>query len=700
MLFKLSIKNMKKSLKDYAIYFITLVLGVAVFYMFNSLDSQEAMLQVSSSTKQMIQLMINMLSMVSVFIAVILGLLIVYANNFLINRRKKEFGIYMTLGMGKRQISKILFIETIFVGIISLAIGLVLGIFASQFMSILVAKLFQADMSKFEFVFSKDACIKTCIYFAVMYLAVLLFNAFTISRYKLINLLTAVKKNEQIKMKNPIVCIIVFIIAAVGLGYAYWMVTKGIFSMKDINETTRAIGLSVLIGVIGTILTFWSFSGLILKLVQAKRSTYLKGTNMFVLRQLHNKINTTVISMSVICLMLFMTITALSSSIALKNSMQADVEKMTPVDLNLCKTAYLPEKTVDSNGKEISYTKELREDSQKAISYTLTENGFDMKNLKDVIEVPIYEKDGFTWEETLGKTSNPIKEQYPRMKLDTLEQIMKLSDYNKIAKLYGNEQYSLKEDEYIIVCNYEGIANIRNFGLRENTIINLNGKEYKPKYNECKDGFIQISTSKTNVGIILVPDSCNLGKKEQKLWFLAANYNAKTDEEKEQIGKMFTRDESNLLQKLNSQNSTLEGETKISIIESSVGLSIIIVFIAIYLGIIFLIASCAILALKQLTESSDNKQRYVILRKIGCDEKMINQALFRQIGIFFGLPLVLAIIHSIFGIQFAMSIFETLASKEQLLPSIIVTAIVIGIIYGCYFLATYIGSKNIIKDEE
>ena len=700
MLFKLSIKNMKKSLKDYAIYFITLVLGVAVFYMFNSLDSQEAMLQVSSSTKQMIKLMINMLGMVSVFIAVILGLLIVYANNFLINRRKKEFGIYMILGMGKRQISKILFIETIFVGIISLAIGLVLGIFASQFMSILVAKLFQADMSKFEFVFSKDACIKTCIYFAVMYLAVLLFNAFTISRYKLINLLTAVKKNEQIKMKNPIVCIIVFIIAAVGLGYAYWMVTKGIFSMKDINETTRAIGLSVLIGVIGTILTFWSFSGLILKLVQAKRSTYLKGTNMFVLRQLHNKINTTVISMSVICLMLFMTITALSSSIALKNSMQADVEKKTPVDLNLCKTAYLPEKTVDSNGKEISYTKELREDSQKAISYTLTENGFDMKDLKDVIEVPIYEKDGFTWEETLGKTSNHIKEQYPRMKLDTLEQIMKLSDYNKIAKLYGINQYELNNDEYIIVCNYEGIANIRNFGLRENTIIDLNGKEYKPKYNECKDGFIQISTSKTNVGIILVPDSCNLGEKEQRLWFLAANYNAKTDEEKEQIGKMFTRDESNLLQKLNSQNSTLEGETKISIIESSVGLSTIIVFIAIYLGIIFLIASCAILALKQLTESSDNKQRYVILRKIGCDEKMINQALFRQIGIFFGLPLVLAIIHSIFGIHFAMSIFETLASKEQLLPSIIVTAIVIGIIYGCYFLATYIGSKNIIKDEE
>ena len=118
------------------------------------------------------------------------------------------------------------------------------------------------------------------------------------------------------------------------------------------------------------------------------------------------------------------------------------------------------------------------------------------------------------------------------------------------------------------------------------------------------------------------------------------------------------------------------------------------------LGIIFLIASSAILALKQLTESSDNKQRYTILRKIGCDEKMINQALFRQIFIFFMLPLVLAIIHSIFGIKFILSMLAVLASPEELIPSVIVTAVIIGAIYGLYFLATYLGSKNIIKEEE
>ena len=693
MLFKLSLKNMKKSFKDYAIYFITLVLGVAVFYMFNSLDSQEAMLKVSSSTKEIIKLMINMLGMVSVFIAIILGLLIVYANNFLINRRKKEFGIYMTLGMGKRQISKILLIETIFVGIISLLIGLVIGIFASQLMSILVAKLFQADMTKFEFVFSKNACIKTCLYFAIMYLAVLIFNAFTISKYKLINLLTASKKNEKIKIKNPILCVVVFIISSIGLGYAYWIVTKKVFTLSNINETTKAIILAVILGIITTILIFWSISGFILKIVESKKSIYLKGTNMFVLRQIHNKINTTVISISIICLMLFMTITALSSSLALKNSMQKDIENLTPVDINLYKTAYL------DNSKE-SISEEIKEDTKKPISYTLKENGFDMDLLKDVIELPIYELSDLTWEKTLGSVAIDIKKEFPMMNLTTPEMIVKLSDYNKIAKLYGNKEYILNDDEYLIIANYASIAEMRNKGLQSNAQININGSEYKPKYQKCEDSFIKISTSKTNVGIIIVPDSANLNIENQKLWLLVANYNAKNKEEKDKIEDIFSDNESALNQKLHEAKNSLNSDTKIHLFESSVGLSTIVVFIAIYLGIIFLIVSCAILALKQLTESSDNIERYVILRKIGCDEKMINKSLFEQIAIFFMLPLILAIIHSIFGIQFALSIFNTLASKDQLLPSIILTIIVMSSIYGCYFLATYIGCKNIIKEAE
>ena len=696
MLFKLSLKNMKKSFKDYAIYFLTLVLGVAIFYMFNSLDSQQAMLDISNSQREMIKLMIEMLSFVSVFVAVILGLLIVYANNFLINRRKKEFGIYMTLGMGKRQISKIILLETILVGIISLAIGLIIGIFASQLMSILVGKLFEADMSKFEFVFSTDSCIKTCVYFAIMYIAVMLFNTITISRYKLINLLTAIKKNEKVKIKNPILSIIVFLIGAGILGYAYYKVTGGV---QTISSASKMLPI-ILMGIVGTILVFWSLSGFMLRIVQSNKKVYLKGTNMFVLRQINNKINTMVISMSVICLMLFMTISILSSSLSLRNTMQKDLKEMTPVDINLYKTANLPEKITEYGTEEV-FTKEQREDSRKPISETLINNGYDMNNLKDVVEIEMYATNEWTIKDSLGDYYETAKEQFPFVTYYATESIVKVSDYNKIAKLYGTEEYSLNDDEYIVLCDFDNMKDLRNNALKMdgNPKIIVNGKEYHSKYNECKNGFIAMSTSHTNTGIILVPDNFDLKEEWKEQHFLAANYNAKTEEEKEEIEPILVDTDSDVVKSINDKGIPLEGLTKIAIIQASVGLATIVVFISIYLGIIFLIASAAILALKQLTESSDNRQRYIILRKIGCDEKMINKALFRQIAIFFMLPLVFAIIHSIFGIQFVLSMMAGLASVKELLPSIIATVIIIGVIYGLYFLATYLGSKNIIKED-
>ena len=694
MLFKLSIKNMKKSFKDYAIYFLTLVLGVAIFYMFNSLDTQQAMLDVSTSTREIIKLMIGMLNIVSVFVAVTLGLLIAYANNFLINRRKKEFGIYMTLGMGKRQISKIILFETILVGIVSLVCGIVIGVFASQFMSVLVAKLFEADMSKFTFVFSREACIKTCIYFAIMYLAVMIFNTITISRYKLINLLTAIKKNEKVKMKNPFISILIFLIAAGILGFCYYKVTVEADTIREISQMLQII----LLGILGTFLIFWSLSGFILRLVQSLKGTYLKGTNMFVLRQINNKINTTVISMTVICLMLFMTISILSSSLSLRNTMQKDLLDMTPVDLNLYKTANLPEE-YERYGKIYRSTEEAIEDSKITIVETLENNDFDINKLKDIVEIPIYATNDLTWGDFIGDKYEEVKAQFPMLKYDTAETIVKVSDYNKLAKLYGNEQYSLNDDEYILLCEFDNMISIRNSVLKDVNTLEIAGKEYKSKYNECKEGFIEMSTSHTNTGIILVPDSCNLTEDMKEETFLAANYNATSDEEKEEIEKNFIESDSILIKNLEEKGITLDGMTRISIIESSTGVAAIVVFIAIYLGIIFLIASAAILALKQLTESADNKQRYIILRKIGCDEKMINQALFRQIAIFFMLPLIFAIIHSIFGIQFAITLMSVLASKEELLPSAIATVLIIGIVYGLYFLATYFGSKNIIKEE-
>ena len=213
MLCKLSIKNIKKSIKDYAIYFFTLILGISIFYVFNALDSQTVMMNVSSSTQDLIDLMMTVLSSVSVFVSFILGFLIIYASRFLMKRRDKEFGVYLTLGMSKRKISLILFFETLFIGILSLIVGLVLGVISSQIMSLVVANMFEANLTKFVFVFSKEACLKTIFYFSIMYLLVMIFNTISVSKYKLIDLLNGAKRSEEVKLKNPYLCIIIFIIA-------------------------------------------------------------------------------------------------------------------------------------------------------------------------------------------------------------------------------------------------------------------------------------------------------------------------------------------------------------------------------------------------------------------------------------------------------------------------------------------------------
>ena len=458
----------------------------------------------------------------------------------------------------------------------------------------------------------------------------------------------------------------------------------------------------ILMGIVGTIGVFWSLSGFILRIIQMRKNIYLKGTNMFVLRQLNNKINTTVVSMTVICLMLFMTISVLSSSLSIQTTLDSELEEMTPVDVNLYKIANLPESYEDSyTGKIIYPTEEQIEDSKHPITYTLETNGYDINQLKDIVEIPIYAIPEWTLKYSLGNYYETAKAQFSMLMYDTPEEVIKVSDYNKIAKLYGEEQYSLNNDEYIVLCDFDNMTELRNQALKENSTIEIGGKTLHAKYDECKSGFIEMSASHVNTGIILVPDSFELKEEWKEEQFLVANYNAETDEKKEEMEKVLTGENGSTLENnLNEKGIELEGMTKISIIEASKGLATIIIFIAIYLGVIFLIASSAILALKQLTESSDNKQRYMILRKIGCDEKMINKALFRQIFIFFMLPLVLAIIHSIFGIKFILSMLATLASPKELLPSVIVTAVIIGVIYGLYFLATYIGSKNIIKEED
>ena len=682
MLFKLSLKNIKKSMKDYAIYFFTLILGVAIFYVFNSIGSQTAMMTVSKSTSEILELMTPILSGVSVFVSFILAFLIIYASRFLMKRRKKEFGVYMTLGMSKRKISLILFFETLFIGIISLTVGLLAGTVLSQFMSVVVADMFEADMTSFKFVFSESACIKTLIYFGIMYLVVMIFNTFSISKCKLIDLIYGSRKSEAVKLKNPWLCIIIFMVSACALGYSYYAVTEGINEVLSTNKRMLAI---IAIGSISTFFIFWSLSGLILKIVKSNKKFYYKGLNSFTVRQISSKINTTVFSMTVICLMLFITICVLSSALSMKNSLNRSFESYAPRDVELSKRC-----DIDEDLKDYGYTDEQIEGLKMSIKEILGKLDFDyQKYFKNIEEYAIYTNNEVNLKSVLGDYYENALSKYSSLIYDQKVELMKLSDYNKLVKSLNLKKISLDDNQYAYVANYEMSVNLENDALKTNPKIVIDGKEYLPRYDKCVDGFYEMAGNKINDGFIVLPDSAFVNSKKT-FEFLVADYNGETDKIEEMVNDLINRDY--------YKNTNLTINTKADIRDSSVGLGAIVTFIGLYLGIIFLISCAAILALKELSESSDNFIRFEMLRKIGVDEKDLNKALFRQIGIFFMFPLLIAIIHSIFGIKFSNYILKASGVSFDL-NSIIMTAVFIVIIYGGYFIVTYFNSKNIIREK-
>lgn len=676
MLFKLSLKNISKSIKDYAIYFFTLILGVAIFYVFNAIDDQSVMMKVSSTTAEIIKLMTNVLSGVSVFVSIILAFLIVYASRFLIKRRNKEFGVYLTLGMSKKKISLILFIETLIIGIVSLVVGLGIGFLLSQLMSILVANMFEADLTRFQFVFSTNACIKTLIYFSIMYFVVMIFNTINISKCKLIDLMHSNKKSEKIKLKNPLFCTIVFIISCIALGFAYYQVTGGIEKMTYANSIFVPIG----IGAVSTFFVFWSLSGLLLKIFISMKNTYYKGLNSFTLRQFSSKINTMTFSMTIICLMLFITICVLSSALSMKNSLNKNVVEFSPRDVEISKPANVDLEDSDFTDKQI-------ENYKLSFEEIFTKNGFDFKKFKNIVYFSLYADDYVTLKSTLGTYYKTAKKNYPFLRYDDYIVLMKNSDYNNLANNFNLEKINLNSDQYAVVGNYKEMIDIKNEALKRNTEIIVNQRIYLPKYKKAINGFYEMGSQQSEIGFIVLPDDA-LNENQKISNKMVADYNGNQDDIEKDVTSFLN----------NTSKYIITFNTKKDIRYASVGLGAIVTFLGLYLGIIFLISCAAILALKELSESSDNVEKFVVLRKIGVDEQELNKALFKQIGIFFMFPLILAIIHSIFGVMFCNNILKTMGVSFNL-KSVIITSLFIIFIYGGYFFITYICSKNIIKEK-
>lgn len=434
---KIAFGNVKKSFKDYSIYFLTLTLAVSIFYSFNSIESQKAIFEMNQSTSNTIDMLSDLIGGLSVFVSVILGGLILYANNFLIKKRKKELGIYMTLGMGKFKISKILVLETIIVGIASLISGLLIGFVLSQGLSVLTSKLFEANMSEYKFIISQSAIIKTIIYFGIMFLLVMIFNSIVISKYKIIDLLTAGRKNENIKFKNPLMYLITFILCILFLGFAYKFIIDVGLDVKN-----PKFMISIVFGVLGTLLFFYSLAGALLFIVKKNKKIYFKNLNIFIVKQLNSKINTNFLSISVICLMLFLTIGILSTGISFKNALESSLKNTTPFDAS-------------------AYMYVNKDDKIKSVKESLDALNFKFDSSEPHVYFNTYTSK-VTIADVLGKNAIKSGDKMLGQLDDQYVEFIKISDYNDIRKLTGKKAVNLGSNQVLLMSNNNTVLNMIN----------------------------------------------------------------------------------------------------------------------------------------------------------------------------------------------------------------------------------------------
>lgn len=664
MIFKLSLKNITKSLKDYSIYFFTLVVAVSIFYIFNSLEAQKSILILSETKQDMIQSIIVIMNYLSVFVSIILGFLIIYSNNFIIKRRKKEIGLYLTLGMSKRKVSTMLVIETIVIGLFSLLVGLILGVFISQGLSILTAKLFEADLSNYTFVFSEKALYKTIIYFGLIFILVMIFNIITLTKYKLINLLTATKQNEKVKFRNKYTITISFILAIVLIAYAYHLLFQGTLFMMDKKTLTMIIS-----GSLGTLLFFYSLSGFILTITKKIKKIYYKDLNMFNLKQINNQINTSVISTTIISLMLLLTIGILACSVTMTNAFNNDIEENNQQDF----TIYSHNRYIEGEYTNLNQIITNKYFKQEVKEYTK----YDIYNIKNLTTINMM----------TDQDKQQLKKKYGNLiELNTQVMVIKQSDYNNIMNIQNKPKINIKEDEYLETTNIDTLIEYLTPFYKKQNKININNNYLKPATKEIIRLAPENSSSNNNTGIIVVNDKYLKNQKPIQT-IIIGNYKDNNKEKREQ----------NFLKSLTTENQNLLITTKIDMVTQSLGLKVMLIYVGLYLGIIFAISSVTVLAITELSTSSDNKERYKILKELGASNKMINKALFTQIAIIFLLPLGVALFHAIFGLTEINSLIK-MTADIKVEKSLFLTSAFITLIYGGYFLATYKISKRIIKD--
>jgi putative ABC transport system permease protein len=681
---RLALGNVRKSARDYAIYFVTLVLGVAVFYAFNTMANQADFFE--GDTREVMQTVGLLLHGLTYFLAVVMGFLMVYANNFLMRRRKQELGLYQVLGMHRRQVSLVLTLELLFASALSFAIGIACGVLLSQILVFVTAHLFEATVSNFHFFFSFDALLTTLVCFGVIFFVMLFFNMRSLRKLRLVELMGARHENEKVRVRGMGLSTVLFVGGLALIIVAYVRLLHD--GLPVSSGTMPAFYVTTALVVLGTLILFFGLGGLFLA-IASRRQSYWRDLNMFTTRELAARINTTCVSLAVISLVLFLAITSVTAGMGICNALNEGIEKNTPYDATL--TQYSSTDEANQKVDLIALLKNAGVDTdalghlaQSTVYYNLgSESG-----VQGITLFEMAQETGATV--PLGMDSSDAA--------STGLYVMSESDYNALRSILGMSAIELNGEHYLITCSMDNdeIVSFYNKALDSGHTITIDGQLLSPLQTEtitdASATFVN-SNIGLNSGTLVVPDavvSAARGEKSYSESNLEVMYAEGTTTEE---GDSLMEAAAAVLEKdptVYTSLATREGVVKAS--ESTTGM---VSYLAIYIGFVLVVSCAAILAIQQLSGASDSASRYRTLSELGCSDRLIYRSLLFQTLLSFLFPLIVALAHSVVALKCIIDVIKVFGQINILSSSLMAVSIFL-VVYGGYFFVTYRTARSVV----
>ena len=675
MLAKLAFGNMRKLLHDYAVYFLTLVLGVAVFYAFNTMSVQGDFLRgdVGETLSQVGQILDGL----TVFLAVILGFLMVYANNFLMRRRKKELGLYQVLGMRTGQVNVVLALETLLVAAVSFGVGIALGVLVSQVLLFVTARMFATTVQHFSFFFSTDAFMLTLACFGVIFVVMMLFNWITLRRVRLIDLMSSARQNEKQFVRRLPLSIVLTAAGLVLMGVAYWRLIRDGFPMD--NSMQGGFIITTIMVAVGTFVFFYGLAGTLTALLTHMRGFYWRDLHMFTTRQIASRVNTTALSMGVIALILFLAMTAMTTGMSICNTLNAMVEKGTPYSASI---SVLP---TDPVADPIDLEAEV------------AKVGIDLSAVGSHATVRIAvipsELEGAT--STFQRISELTGETIPKgFEHAMVGEVVSLSDYNAARALLGMEPVSLADGPYLLLCNMDQVEPFVNGGLEKGFSVTVGDVTLTPARATVIDdasAVLQDNGLGANPGTFVVADdlAASLPTYQQVIDVM---YAGPTEEGDAALKGL----EERLSDSLGERSALTTVDTVTSVLADGTTTTGLISYMAIYIGFVLVIACAAILAIQQLSNASDSAGSYRTLSELGCSERLIFGSLRAQVAIAFALPLAVGLAHSLCAISVLNELVSAFGYSDAL-DGMTLGLVLFALVYGGYLALTYRMAHGIVR---